>query len=183
MNWSEYFYYDETSWTCLRWKVQKGTKLPGDIAGSVAYHSDGRPMTIQVGLNKKNRKSHRIIWEMFNCVIPEGMLIDHLDGNPFNNKISNLALKTKRGNQQNQKLRRTNTNGVKGVSWVTRKDSQYTYAEARVYTKNGDITKIFSTRYLGHEGALSAAKKWREQKLEELNEQGEEYTDRHIYGE
>ncbi len=190
LKWDEYFYYDESSPSGLRWKVDrfagKDYKIPlvkaGDKAGSVSYHQDGRKMAFQIRLCGRSLKIHRIIWEMFNGKIPDGYMIDHLDGDPFNNNIINLKLKTRRGNQQNQKLRRNSTTGVKGVSWATRKDSQHKYAEARVCTKDGEVTKVFSTRYLGHDGALAAAKAWREAKLLELNSQGEDYTDRHIYG-
>ena len=49
---------------------------------------------------------HRLI---MNC--PTGMEVDHLDGNPFNNQRSNLAVKTKQANLYNR--RGYNGNGVK----------------------------------------------------------------------
>lgn len=29
-NWSDYFYYDETSPSCLRWKVDRYTEMHGE---------------------------------------------------------------------------------------------------------------------------------------------------------
>jgi len=43
--------------------------------------------------------------------------IDHIDGNPNNNAISNLRLSTSSQNKCNTKLRKDNTSGVKGLHW------------------------------------------------------------------
>jgi len=48
---------------------------------------------------------------------PGDSLIDHIDGNPYNNKFANLRLATPRQNQCNQRRRCDNTSGLKGVSW------------------------------------------------------------------
>jgi len=41
---------------------------------------------------------HRLVWQMFVGEIPKGMTIDHIDGNPSNNTITNLQLLTPREN-------------------------------------------------------------------------------------
>lgn len=41
-------------------------------------------------LGKKHFLVHRAVWEAFNGPIPEGLDIDHIDGNPHNNALSNL---------------------------------------------------------------------------------------------
>ena len=43
--------------------------------------------------------------------------VDHIDGNKQNNRIENLREASKQENSQNQKVRWTNSSGVKGVSW------------------------------------------------------------------
>lgn len=59
--------------------------------------------------------AHRVIW----CIVygdwPEN--IDHIDGNPSNNRINNLRSVPKKINSRNQKLRVNNVSGVNGVSW------------------------------------------------------------------
>lgn len=45
------------------------------------------------------------------------VLIDHIDGNTFNNRKSNLRKTTCQENNMNQALSRNNTSGHKGVSW------------------------------------------------------------------
>ena len=58
---------------------------------------------IRVRTNGKEYRAHRIIWEMFNGPIPEGLLIDHIDGDKLNNRIDNLRIATRRQNRANSR--------------------------------------------------------------------------------
>ena len=57
---------------------------------------------IRVKLGTKRYYAHRIIWEMFNGPIAEGLQIDHIDKDPMNNRIENLRLATQSQNQANR---------------------------------------------------------------------------------
>lgn len=48
---------------------------------------------------------------------PAGMTVDHRDGNGLNNRRENLRLATHAENAHNQRKRRDNSSGFKGVSW------------------------------------------------------------------
>lgn len=56
---------------------------------------------IRVRVSGREHRAHRLIWEMFNGSIPEGMLIDHIDGDVHNNRIENLRLATRLQNNVN----------------------------------------------------------------------------------
>ena len=47
---------------------------------------------------------HRIVWESFNGPIPDDMDVDHIDGNPQNNALSNLRLLSHQDNLKARKM-------------------------------------------------------------------------------
>jgi len=84
-----------------------------DLVGTEAGTLDGDRR--QITINKKHYKTHRLVFLMFHGYMPEE--IDHIDGNPLNNKISNLRPATRSEQLCNTGLRKTSKSGVKGVSW------------------------------------------------------------------
>tara|TARA_R110000764_G_scaffold141432_1_gene229526 strand:+ start:120 stop:572 length:453 start_codon:yes stop_codon:yes gene_type:complete len=62
---------------------------------------------VHVQLFNKKYYAHRIIWTMFNTVIPKGMQVDHINNNRSDNRIENLQLVTNKQNSQ----RRNNSKG------------------------------------------------------------------------
>lgn len=92
-------------------------KYGGKVTGYPRRFNNGLPQNVEVGFRCRRYMAHRIIWEMHNGPIPEGMMIDHADGNPFNNRLENLRLATPRQNTVNSRKRSTNKSGYPGVSW------------------------------------------------------------------
>ena len=126
MNWHEYFTYNEATGDLI-WKPRPSEHFSNGQAHS-AWNTKyavkkvgnkrfcrGLPHAIGVKLNTKGYLAHRIIWEMHHGPIPDGMVVDHKDCNPFNNKIDNLRLATKAQNSHNSQLKSSNKTGVKGV--------------------------------------------------------------------
>lgn len=60
---------------------------------------------------------HHLVWVEHRGSIPDGMYIDHRDGNKHNNEISNLRLCSNAQNNWNLPKQKNNKSGVKGVHW------------------------------------------------------------------
>ena len=56
-----------------------------------------------VGINKTNLLEHRVIWYL-HYGDPGDMMVDHIDGDCFNNRIENLQLVTNQQNQHKSKV-------------------------------------------------------------------------------
>lgn len=92
---------------------------------------------------------HRAIWILHNGPIPEGMQLDHKDGNSRNNRIENLRLCTVTQNNQNKNICKKGKSGFKGVS-------AQTYNEHKFFAY---ISAEGERKYLGSfDSAIEAAK-------------------------
>lgn len=114
-NFNEVFHYDPGTGE-LRWKADTGFKR---MKGKVAGKSDPKGYLV-VGCFKKDHRVHRIIWEMVNGQIPDGMQVDHINGIRNDNRISNLRLVSHQDNQRNMAIPRSNSSGIIGVGWDKR---------------------------------------------------------------
>lgn len=96
----------------LFWRVSRSRRIkPGDEAG-YTRKDNGRRI---VNLDGKLQFTHRLIFMLHHGWLPNE--VDHIDGDPSNNKIENLRAVTRAQNQWNSRLRADNTSGVKGVCW------------------------------------------------------------------
>lgn len=113
--WRQLFVYDKQSGTLL-WKSNRPKRKAGDPAGNVSHK--GRYISMHATVNgvKHRHFAHRVIWEMHNGKIPEGMCIDHIDGNGLNNRLNNLRITTLSGNHRNESIPKNNRTGIVGVS-------------------------------------------------------------------
>ena len=88
------------------WIKNNGRK---GVAGTVADKDFGKYYNIY--FNRTIYLSHRLAWFYIHGYMPKNM-IDHKDGDPYNNKIDNLREATCAENQQNQrKARKDNATG------------------------------------------------------------------------
>lgn len=110
-------YYDETSPSGLRWKVDR---YAGENYLILKYPKDsvvGTRMNngyYTVSIDKQQYLAHRVIWSIVNKQnVHPTAIIDHIDNNPGNNKIENLRVVTPSQNAKNRKTLSEHP----GISW------------------------------------------------------------------
>jgi len=121
----------------LYWKVKPSkNKKTGMKAGSI--HKNGY-CAIQV--KGQYNYAHRFIFLMFYGYMPK--IIDHIDGNPKNNRIENLREATQGQNLCNKSIQSNNKSGYKGICWSEKRKEwtatcQLNGKTIRKYCKNLD---------------------------------------------
>lgn len=108
----------------LYWKVAKGNVSKGTKAGR------NRLGYFDTCIDKKRYQNHRLIWLLHYGYYP--VEIDHIDGNPSNNRIENLREATRKENCRNRKVSVLNTSGCKNVCWH-KKTKKWMVAVNKIY--------------------------------------------------
>ena len=98
----------------LYWRERKGRRLAGTLAGTASHHYH------QICINYVLYRAHRLIWAYHYG--PSEHMIDHANNNSFDNRVENLRECLHSQNSQNSRVPKSNTSGVKGVSWCKRKN-------------------------------------------------------------
>lgn len=106
--------YDQEGY--LVWKVKKAPWIEiGSRAGNLRREGYTR-----ICINQKNHYLHRLVWIWHYGELPK-CDIDHIDGNPSNNKIENLRLATRSQNMYNAvKKKQVTSSKYKGVCFIKR---------------------------------------------------------------
>lgn len=140
--------------------------------GKLFRKSDGKMMGcyskrshryVRIGIDGKNYKLHRIIFLYHNGYIPK--IIDHINGNRYDNRIENLREADTYQNRQNSGLYSSNKSGIKNVYW-NKKASKWVVA----FSINGK-RKYFGI-YKNIEDAEKVATSMRNKYLKEFANHG-----------
>jgi len=126
------------------------TRFVGKAAGRP--HRNGH---LLVNISYKNYSAHRLAWWMHYGEQPSGH-IDHINGNPSDNRIANLRIATPSQNMRNARMRTDNKSGHKGVCWSERDKRWRAYMHV-----NGRMIDLgnFKTLEAAVEKRVQAAKK------------------------
>lgn len=181
MDFSKWFYYDESSPSYLRNKIDrlggKDFKSPvakaGEVSGAKMF--DGY---WAVRLHNRMYKAHRVVWELFHGVIPNGKCIDHIDGDRSNNSLENLRVVNYSQNSRNREFSPTETNPMSGVALYQcrQKGRDYFYWRVSVLPKLGKRQFDFSVLKLGYTGAKELAMDFRDL----YNSLSGDFSERHM---
>lgn len=180
VDFTEIFYYDPSSPTGLRYLVGNSAtsstarRVADDVAGCFCKRTNGKKSRITVKIGLKAYGVHRIIWQLFNGPIPNKLVIDHKDGDPWNNKIENLRMVPQRINTKNREDI-GKSSGIVGVSFYRYK-GELKYVVAHVRENGENKLKYFSIAKYGFDKALELAKQAREKYLQN----DPEFSIRHI---
>lgn len=158
-DYSEYFFIDESSPSGLSRKqgVYTGTYHKGTLGhcGYKAKRKDGQQYW-RVKYKSRSPQVHRIIWQLQYGDIPDGLVVDHIDGNSLNNNLNNLRLVTQEENCKNRRKSRNNSSGHHGVT-IDSYSCRATWVDSEGIKKS----KRFNIRKLGFEEALRQASEYR----------------------
>ncbi len=93
------------------WLTARGNKPAGAMAGTV--RKDGYR---RIHFEGKQEYAHRVAWKLMTGKWPDEH-IDHINGDPSDNRFANLRPATASQNLCNRKTQSNNSSGFKGVSW------------------------------------------------------------------
>lgn len=179
IKWDEYFRLDENSLSgILRINSKYKKCINRTTVGTKHFRKNGKAHCWILKHNNQVYYIHRIIWVLKYGSISPDLVIDHIDGNPFNNSIENLSLKTQKDNTRNRRMRSDNKTGITGVKFEIIKDRAYYQANWKELDGTQSI-KYFSVDTLGDIKAKELAIEYRNQQIERLIKEGADYTKQH----
>jgi hypothetical protein len=129
-------------------RTKRGRFCAGTIMGTLG--ANGR---IQLHIDHKKHLAHRLAWLYVTGYWPIHE-IDHINGIPTDNRITNLRAATTKQNGENRGKQRNNTSGYKGVTWSNK--SQKWQAQICHHGKRKQLG-VFVDPKKAHEAYLHAA--------------------------
>ena len=103
--------YSSADANCRAWNTK--------YAGKEAFTSDDGRGYARSHIFGLSYRAHRIVFALSHGYWPAGE-IDHIDGDPSNNKPANLREASRKENMRNRMSRRDSSSVYCGVSWITR---------------------------------------------------------------
>lgn len=89
---------------------RRGVRSGQPAGHKASYH--------RIRIHRVEYKAQRLAWLYAYGHWPDGV-VDHVNGNPLDNRLANLRVGTQKENLYNRGPSRTNTTGYKGVSKIT----------------------------------------------------------------
>lgn len=142
-------------WKKHGWKNRIGTEVGSVMRIEEGRSQAGKPAGLSFSFEGRQYRLHRVIWLMMTGCWPDGW-INHIDGDPLNNRLENLRDVTPQESARNLSIPQSNTSGRVGVTqYVTHKTGKVRW-RARVTVDGRTIEKSFNT----HLEALAQRTAW-----------------------
>lgn len=140
----ELLHYDAETGV-FRWRVDRSIKTK---AGAVAGNPQ-RSGHLRIGIDRREHQAHRLAWLYVTGKHPDHQ-IDHINGDPRDNRFANLRDVPVAVNIQNQrKPRRDNASGFLGVSpWKNRWQAHICVFGKRQYLGQFETPEAAHSAYL-----------------------------------
>jgi hypothetical protein len=131
------------------WLVDRGSAKAGDTAGYLEKRG-----YLGISVDGTNYRAHQLAWIYQTGTSPPAR-IDHINGNPADNRWVNLRAATASQNRANARLPLNSSSGFKGVSW-----SKHAKKWQAQITVRGRIRHLgyFSSPEAAHVAYFSAAR-------------------------
>jgi hypothetical protein len=100
----------------FRWKIRASSRaMPGQVAGTVVVCTKSYVRRV-IGINNDYYLAHRLAWFHVTGHWPIGE-IDHINGDPLDNRYCNLRIATRSQNNMNSKGKPSKKGMPRGVRW------------------------------------------------------------------
>lgn len=113
--------------------------VPSRVRGKAALTSRASNGYLFGSFGGQYLARHRVIWKLLKGSEPQE--IDHIDGDPSNNRIENLRSMSHEENCKNRRKYSHNTSGVTGVSWNERDQKWLAFIHIDKRMKNLGVFK------------------------------------------
>lgn len=111
---------------------------------------------VQIGIDCGHYSAHRLAWMYMHGELPE-LVIDHINGNPSDNRIKNLRVVTHQQNMWNRMVQSNNKSGYPGVYF--NKSANKWHASIRVKGKRIHLG-YFTSAKEAHDKYAQASKEY-----------------------
>ena len=95
----------------FRWRVARRSPA-GSLAGTT-----NRSRHCQIKVDGRLLRAHRLAWYVTYGVDPGELEVDHINGDPADNRLCNLRLATHAENSRNRRKHVCRADGLKGAYW------------------------------------------------------------------